>query len=423
MRKKQLYLIICFITFSMFSQTKFEKGYYITSNGEKIEGLIKNMDWRNNPTSIEFKKDENENSQEISFNDFSEFEINGISKYKKFNVKIDKSTNKLKEVTYRRTPIFVEETILLKTLVEGQYSLFKYENDGFVKFFYTSPTNDIEQLIYILFYIDEDTANKYKENGSEVYANITLLKNEEFKKQLYKNVNCNQTFESIDKLEYDKKKLIKYFIENNNCNNYNYRTFGNKKNNKPHFNLKAVANVNLHGADLSYINSIYNTNGLFSQKIGFGVGFEFELFLPFNNNKWSVFAEPTFNSYNDKGKLYNKSTNASYEIEVKYSYIQVPIGLRYNMYLTDKSKLYVNPLYNLRITYGDSDFSSDNVNIQNFLDIFPLLANFGVGVGYSYNNLTAEIRVIANSELVSGADSNFSSKYNYSSFILKYQLF
>lgn len=49
-------LLFCFATilfgFNCFSQVTFENGYFIGENTEKTEALIKNVDWKNNPTSL-----------------------------------------------------------------------------------------------------------------------------------------------------------------------------------------------------------------------------------------------------------------------------------------------------------------------------------------------------------------------------------
>ncbi len=48
----------CFMA-SISAQTKFEKGFYLDNNGQKTEGLIKNIDWLNDPKKIDFKANEN----------------------------------------------------------------------------------------------------------------------------------------------------------------------------------------------------------------------------------------------------------------------------------------------------------------------------------------------------------------------------
>jgi hypothetical protein len=45
--KKQLLLLLCLVfTANAYTQIVFEKGYYINNANEKVECLIKNIDWR-----------------------------------------------------------------------------------------------------------------------------------------------------------------------------------------------------------------------------------------------------------------------------------------------------------------------------------------------------------------------------------------
>ena len=54
--KKQLLILLIFIsTFNSYAQTSFEKGYFINNEGQKTDCLIKNIDWKDNPTEIKFK--------------------------------------------------------------------------------------------------------------------------------------------------------------------------------------------------------------------------------------------------------------------------------------------------------------------------------------------------------------------------------
>ena len=60
MRKKILLSIILLLNYYGFSQVNFEKGYFITNSDEKIDCLIKNRDWKNNPIDFEYKLSDND---------------------------------------------------------------------------------------------------------------------------------------------------------------------------------------------------------------------------------------------------------------------------------------------------------------------------------------------------------------------------
>ena len=81
--KSKLYflLIFTFSTIVLNAQISFEKGYYITNAKEKVECLIKNYDWKNNPVEIEYKLTNSTLVQKIAITNMEEFSIYDKSKY------------------------------------------------------------------------------------------------------------------------------------------------------------------------------------------------------------------------------------------------------------------------------------------------------------------------------------------------------
>ena len=60
MKSKLLLFIIFFISITTNAQIIFEKGYFINNNNQKTECLIKNLDWRKNPTDYKYKLSQND---------------------------------------------------------------------------------------------------------------------------------------------------------------------------------------------------------------------------------------------------------------------------------------------------------------------------------------------------------------------------
>ena len=61
MKKNLLLLLVSILTVNVYSQISLEEGYYIDNSNQKINCLIKNLDWKNNPThlNINFLRVEN----------------------------------------------------------------------------------------------------------------------------------------------------------------------------------------------------------------------------------------------------------------------------------------------------------------------------------------------------------------------------
>ena len=143
---KKIYLLFLFIGINCFSQINFDKGYFIENSGTKIECLIRNIDWLNNPIEFEYKESENSEQKTITIKDVQEFGIYDNSKYIKANLNIDLSSNNLDDLSDNKEIIFEEKELFLKVLIEGEASLYEYVDGKIVKFFFKNNNTEIEQL-------------------------------------------------------------------------------------------------------------------------------------------------------------------------------------------------------------------------------------------------------------------------------------
>ena len=101
---------------STFGQITFEKGYFIDNSGRQTDCLIKNLDWKNNPTSFHYKISE---QGEVSVKDITEVEVFNIingAKYIRKTVEINRSSDKTSELDEKRKVEFNQEQLFLKEL-------------------------------------------------------------------------------------------------------------------------------------------------------------------------------------------------------------------------------------------------------------------------------------------------------------------
>ncbi len=308
MKTRFTFLIVLFSIFNLFAQ-KYESGYYIDNFDTKIEGLIKNNDWRNNPKSFEFKKSLEDNSTTISIESCKEFTINSSAKFTRAKVQIEKSDTKIGSLAYDKNPVFVEETAFFKHLVSGKNTLYYYYDQGLEKFFFSNETTKITQLIYIKFLIDANDV-QFNEEYKNLQSN-SIMQNEAYKRQLWENVKCESTtMNELNKLEFKKSSLVNYFSKVNTCNGSIENVVSNEK--KSIINIKAVALIN--SDKLKYDRA--SSSSSFDRKIGFGFGAEVELLMPFNNYKWGIFLEPSISKY-EGDKTITSGLNNSFSQNVK----------------------------------------------------------------------------------------------------------
>ena len=148
MKKRIIVLLITIISYSSSGQTNFENGYFINSDGATINCLIKSIDWKKNPSGFKYKLSKNDKTKTANLIDVAEFGINNFSKYIRATVNLDRSPSNLDLLTEQRDPVFNEETLFLKVLIEGEANLYLYEDTDLRRFFFNVKTSDIQQLVF-----------------------------------------------------------------------------------------------------------------------------------------------------------------------------------------------------------------------------------------------------------------------------------
>ncbi|MEH6765770.1 MAG: outer membrane beta-barrel protein [Aequorivita antarctica] len=388
-------LLFCFALGT--AQVNYEAAYYINNSGETVTGFIKNEGWKNNPSQIEFKKSNAAEGELLKIDAVSEFGIENKLKYIRAKVAIDRSTDDDNYLTSIKAPKLEEENLFLKVLIEGDATLYVYEDNNLLRFFYNTETVPVEQLIY----------KRYK-----AYPTV-IGKNEQYKQQLYNNLKCETiNIGMANKLEYDQSELVRYFKTYNKCRN---AIIADYELAEPKGDFNLTVRPSIRSASFSFNNAVANKkNATFDTKTSFNFGLEFEYVIPYKRNKWALILEPTYQSYKPSPEI----TEGGQGVEVNYSSIEVPFGLRHYFFLNDKSKLFANASFvidlvldsKFAIEYGDDlDITSGN--------------SLALGAGYKYNNkYSVEVRYQTDRTLL--ADYNaYTSKYNSFSLLLGYTLF
>ena len=406
MNKKQiLFVLIAFVGLNCYSQIAFEKGYYIDESNEKIACLIKNIEWKNNPTQFDYKLSEEAEKKTATIKTVKEFGINDVVKYCRKTVEIDRSSENVNKLSIYKNPVFEEEQLFLKVLVEGKATLYQYNDSNLKRYFYDKENATTEQLIF----------KSYKTPENNVGTN------NEFKEQLRNNLKCETMKVSrFYRLNYIKNDLVKLFVDYNTCIDPAF-TF-EKKQRKDVFNLSIKPRLNNNS--LTVQNSISETKDTeFDAKLGFGLGLEAEYILPFNKNKWAVLIEPTYQSFKDKKTTETGNVSGGQLItNVAYSSIELPIGIRHYFFLNDKSKIFLDVFYVFDFSSNSLiDFNRNDGTVFDLLDI-QSRPNWAMGVGYKYTRFSLELRHQTNREIL-GSYINWISDYKTLSVILGVELF
>jgi len=370
--KKFLTLLLLISTIASFAQITYQPGYFLNNNGIKTECLIKNVAWKNNPVEFSYKLSETDEAQKGYINSVSEFSVSGY-KFKRFTTKLDRSGRDIATMSELREPTWVNETLFLNVLVEGKATLYQYEDGNLVRFFTsTSNDNEAQQLVY----------KPYKESDMQIGYN------NQFRGQLYSVMKDEfPDLKRFSNLKYEKDVLVNLFTDYNAKKGELVNNINDKKN-KSSINFKITAGVAFNSVSAKQSFTYRESSSDFSTKASLRVGAEVEVILPFNNSKWAVFANPGYQHYKDS---YDKVDSW----QVDYTFVDVPLGVRHYMYVSKKSKIFLNAAYVLAFNVNKSNINT--VYRGNSWPV-PLSAdlknapNVAVGVGFSHGNFSLEGR-------------------------------
>ncbi|UKB83043.1 PorT family protein [Chryseobacterium sp. MEBOG06] len=377
--KKTLSGLILFSIASFYAQVKFEKGYIIDQNNVKKEVLIKNKGWVSNPDNFVFKTDENSAEDKGTPSTIKEFGIYNDSKYVTYNGNIDYSSDDISSFSNTKEPKFVKSSVFLKELVAGNKNLYTYKGH-ITRYFYSESDSTIQPLIYKKYF--------FNGNSSQVATNEQYL--DQLKTIFADNTNAQSL---VNKTQYTASSLTKIFKTYNGENSdgstaqNSDQSFTETKK-KPKFNLSIRPGINFY-APLELKESYRNPG--FPSKSNFRIGVEAELVLPFNKNKWSVILEPTYAQYTNKKTTIRTDDNLYNMTMDSYSFISIPVGIRYSMFLNEKSKIFVNVATNV-LNVRTSSSASIDVDYDNAVFDKIALAStqsfrgMSLGAGFNYHN-------------------------------------
>jgi hypothetical protein len=396
--KNLLLSLSFFLSIQAYSQINFENGYLITNNNTKTSCLIKNLGWQKNPTKVEYKLNENSPSQFATINEIKEFNVGDKYKFVRFNTKIDKSSNNVDSMTAERNPVFNDEILFLKVLVEGEVNLYEYEESNLVKYFISSGDHsNVTQLVYIEYLID----NAFAKNNTFRQQLSVALKSDVLKTK------------DFEYLKYEKKSLVAIVEKYDNTKGIKSTNFEIKQNQQS-VNMKVFAGVNFTSLSLSDP-EVLKMKFNFDNEAVFAAGLEAEFILPFNQNKWSLFVAPNFQSYSS-----TTNTTEIKTIKADYKFIELPFGVRYSMFIKKNAQIFINTGCTLVFDI-DSNVSYQGEYSKTVLDIAST-PNLFAGIGFRKNKFGLELRYNTSRDIFRGY-KYWSSKYNSIGILASYKIF
>lgn len=402
--KKITVLASFLVTIMMSAQITFEKAYFINKSGKRVECFIKDYDWRSNPTSFEYKLSENDPVKYGKISDVSMFEIYNKAKFVSEKVQIDQSSSNLNSLSPQREPIYIEEELFLKEIVDGKADLYQYVDGTLERYFYRLDDNKPVQLIHKAF----------------DYANDQVGYNNDYKIQLKKDLNCASISSSnIENAKYRLFDLKRIFTNYNTCINPNFKQ-EIKEQTKFDFNLSIRPRIN--SASMKLSNAFDSESYSLGNAMSISGGVEFEFIMPFNRGKWALTLEPNYQQYKGNATLtVPYQENRTKHTKADFKSIEIPIGVRHYIFLNSDSKLFLNVNYSFNIPMDSkANYGRDG---QHYYDIkLEVNPAFGFGAGYTFKNkYTAEARY--STKKIKTDTNSWTGTYDLFSIILGYNIF
>ena len=265
----------------VFSQIRFEPGYYIDNNGQKIAGEIRNVDWKNNPSSILFRTSATAEPVTLTLAEVQEFLAGDRVNYIRKTIKLDTSGIDPRRFSNQIEPAFIDTTVFLKVLLRGPASLYKFEKGGFVRFFYHKAGDQPQPLVYK----EYQTLDEYHRSANTLYRG-----------QLQDSLLCGTiTKDKYDKTGYSEKDLTRAFLRYNTCVDPSSGTVFSAYKDQRVFNLTVRAGIGRNAIHLkeAFLSSVETTLDGIAPR----VSLELEYLLPFNKSKWGVVLDPGFHTF------------------------------------------------------------------------------------------------------------------------------
>ena len=360
-------ILMMFAPFCTTGQINFQPGYFVTNEGEKVNCLIRNEKWADNPSRVEFKMTDTGISEFGTVQIWREFGISNNFKFVRATVALDKSSSVLSELDIQRMPQFVTTTVFLRQLVEGRARLFQYENGTLERFFFSVEKDTLMPLVFKLYRSSESSTGR----------------NEMYKGQLTAALLCSTESEvSVRSLNYSARDLIQFVNHFNACN-------GDATPESPeriariNFYLRAGAgsqNMQVHASSIFFDDTI-------GPAIGSQIGMECEILIPSRGDRWGLVVGVSYQQFQ------GQQERQYYVLSTKYHSVDISLGPRYFFHLNSRSRVFANGgaaysiPFNSELTYRITATAPSQITFD-----MNELIYFWFGAGYQRSRWSVEAR-------------------------------
>lgn len=156
--KSYLTGLFTLITYTVFAQSNYHRGYVVKTNGDTVKGYIDYREWDYTPKSIHFKTSEAvKNATEFSPETIKTFDITGMERYISYSGLISMDKTSFPDLPAGLDTNKMLQTIFLRQVTTGKHlALYQQKDDTRSRFFITEKGGPITELKYSQYYSDDN---------------------------------------------------------------------------------------------------------------------------------------------------------------------------------------------------------------------------------------------------------------------------
>ncbi|MDO6391241.1 hypothetical protein Q4E40_13965 [Pontibacter sp. BT731] len=356
---KTTFTLILLLSCSLvFGQKKFMPGRYVTHQGDTVQVLINDQNWKRSPTYIEVKQDLSSTStQRLGVADIKGFSLTFGDRYEVHAVDKEKSVTKIGSTyIYDSQSSMVRDTVFLRVLVKGRVSL------------YTLNEPDAQERIYMQKDGEPPVELVYRSIMKRSAGKSGLVKLPVYRGMLTaKMTDCQDLANKISKVAFKPSALKRLVQDYNMCASGTEGDYVAAEE-KVNFSVYALGGVsytslNINGHPSRALNEPEFTG------MGYTLGTSFIATLPRSHGKYALIGELLYKAYRNEGtfKHVNPHTEEVYtEYTTTFDMSQLAINVMGRYRLLDKS---IRPYISLGV--GNSFIIHDNSHQEVYSPSYP----------------------------------------------------
>lgn len=301
----------------LIAQKNFIPGYIITTEGDTLRGLIDDRDWDKSPKEVSFKP--TKQKQEVTYSPKEIRAFQGEAFYESAAVNREISPAQLAKLDRSSALKIIKDTVFLKLLLGGEFSLYQHTAKGSKLNFYIKKEGAFLHLAHKKFLFTENLRTETRKNRDYIRVLSQLLE------------DCPDLESSVLKVEFTpnslRKLLQKYYACTGKSVNYIQKKRGNS------FQFGLIAGISNTALSFNSKNFEYLTAVDYPSSTDLSIGMFFSVKLPYQNGKWGFVGEINYGSFSAEGffsDFENENIFTNTSTELGASHLTLNASLRYH---------------------------------------------------------------------------------------------